>query len=81
MRNKKEIQKKTEEIRKGMVVAYDDPKDGGNYRVTKVTKTTVNLGAIFGKHIYYKGVDIKKVTNDEEAWYERWTKSDAYQCM
>jgi hypothetical protein len=65
------------EIAKGLVVRYQD----GNYRVTCVKGGKVNLGAIFGKHIYHKGVPIDQVTDDEAAWYKRWTQSETYMCM
>jgi hypothetical protein len=41
-----------QEIVKGTTVKYN----GGYYTVTRVTKNTVNLGSIFGNHIYHKGV-------------------------
>jgi ribosomal protein L11 len=65
------------EIAKGLVVRYQD----GNYRVTAVKGGKVNLGAIFGKAIYHKGVPIEQVTDDEAAWYKRWTQSETYMCM
>ena len=64
-------------ITKGVVVRYQD----GNYRVTAVRGGKVNLGAIFGKAIYHKGVPIEAVTDDEAAWYARWTQSETYMCM
>jgi hypothetical protein len=64
-------------ITKGVVVRYQD----GNYRVTCVKGGKVNLGAIFGKHIYHKGVPIEQVVDDEAAWYKRWTQSETYMCM
>ena len=64
-------------ITKGVVVRYQD----GNYRVTAVRGGKVNLGAIFGKAIYHKGVPIEQVTDDEAAWYKRWTQSETYMCM
>ena len=76
MRNKKEITKKPIEV--GMIVVYAG---GGWCKVTKVTKKTVNLGSVFGKTIYYKGVDINLVTEDSDAFYDNWRKSEAYQCM
>lgn len=65
------------EIAKGVVVRYQD----GNYRVTAVRGGKVNLGAIFGKAIYHKGVPIDQVVDDEAAWYARWTQSETYMCM
>ena len=62
-------QNKAAEIVKGMVVKYE----GGNYRVTCVKGGKVNLGSIFGKHIYHKGIAIELVVEDGGAWYQRWT--------
>lgn len=61
----------------GMIVKYEL----GHYRVRKVTKNTVNLGAIFGGKLYYKGVDKTLVTEDEVAWNEAWMRSETYQSM
>lgn len=65
------------EITKGMIVKYD----GGNYRVTCVKGGKVNLGSIFGKRIYEKGIPVELVVEDGAAWYERWTRSETYMCM
>lgn len=70
-------QNKAAEITKGMVVKYD----GCNYRVTCVKGGKVNLGSIFGKHIYHKGIPVELVVDDEGAWYQRWTQSETYMCM
>ena len=70
-------QNKAAEIVKGMVVKYE----GGNYRVTCVKGGKVNLGSIFGKHIYHKGIPVEQVKNDEAAWYKRWQQSESYRCM
>ena len=71
------------EIATGMVVAYTEPGSdrSGWYRVRKVTKNTVNLGSIFGRNLYYKGVPKDQVKEDEAAWYAEWQKSETYQCM
>jgi hypothetical protein len=74
--------KNVKNIVKGLVVAYTDEYGAtGNYRVTAVRGGKVNLGAIFGKHIYFKGIPVEQVRDDEAAWYERWTKSETYMCM
>ena len=65
------------EIKTGTIVLYD----GGWYRVRKVTKNTVNLGAIFGSYLYFKGVSKELVTEDEAAWYKNWQQSDTYRSM
>lgn len=74
------------EIKEGMVVKFINPENGnrnqsGWMRVTKVTKNTVNLGAIFGRGIYHKGVDKALIVEDETAWYAAWQQSDTYRCM
>ena len=61
----------------GAVVLFEN----GWYRVTRVTKNTVNLGAIFGNRIYHKGVDITQVVEDHDNWYKNWSRSETYQCM
>jgi hypothetical protein len=65
------------QIKSGMIVRFD----GGWYRVTKATKNTVNLGAVFGGRVYHKGVDITLVQEDEAAWYANWSQSESYMCM
>jgi len=78
------------EIKAGMIVKYNDPTgknsdwmrvNSGWMRVRSVFSNTVNLGSIFGKCIYHKGVPKSLVIEDEAAWYESWQKTDAYQCM
>ena len=70
-----------EEITKGMIVEYVENGRPGNYRVSNVKGGKVNLKAIFGKHIYHKGIPVDQVKNDEAAWYEAWRNSDTYRCM
>jgi hypothetical protein len=65
------------EIQKGNIVSYK----GGNYRVTSVRGGKVNLGAIFGKGIYHKGVSVHDVFENEAEWYKQWSKSETYMCM
>jgi hypothetical protein len=67
------------EIRNGDIVLYSE--DGGHYRVSKVTKNTVNLCGVFGRKVYFKGVDKSKVKEDRDSWYEGWSKSETYMCM
>ena len=70
------------QITKGMVVKYTDQNgQTGNYRVTCLKGGKVNLGSIFGKHIYFKGIPVELVHDDEGAWYQRWTQSETYMCM
>lgn len=64
-------------IEKGNIVSYK----GGNYRVTSARGGKVNLGSIFGNHIYHKGVSEHDVFENEEQWYKEWSKSETYMCM
>jgi hypothetical protein len=65
------------EIQKGSIVKFEN----GNYRVTSLRGGKVNLGSIFGKHIYHKGILVEDVNEDSAAWYERWSQSETYMCM
>ena len=65
------------EITTGSIVLYKE----GHYRVTRKTKHTVNLGRVFGSGIIHKSVPLSDVKEDEQAWYEYWSKSDSYRCM
>jgi hypothetical protein len=64
-------------MEKGTIVKYD----GGFYRITRETKNTVNLGAIFGSRVYHKGIQKSLVTEAHDEWYQRWTQSETYMCM
>jgi hypothetical protein len=76
------IRSNMKEIQSGSIVSYTDSEGkSGWYRVRKVTKNTVNLGSIFGKTLYHKGVPKDQVKEDEAAWYAAWQKSETYQCM
>jgi hypothetical protein len=71
------------EILPGAIVAYTPPGEthSGWYRVRRVTRNTVNLGSIFGRHLYHKGVPKGEVREDEVAWYAAWSRTETYQCM
>jgi hypothetical protein len=71
------------EILPGTIVAYTEPgaTRSGWYRVRRVTRNTVNLGAVFGKRLYHKGVPKGEVREDEGAWYEAWSQTDSYRSM
>jgi len=71
------------EIKKGSIVKYigDNENDRGHYRVTARFACSVNLGSIFGDKIYLKRIPIADVVEDHDAWYEDWTKSEAYMSM
>ena len=64
-------------IEKGNIVSYK----GGNYRVTSARGGKVNLGSIFGKTIYHKGVLVSEVFENEKEWYKKWSQSETYMCM
>ena len=64
-------------MEKGTIVKYD----GGFYRITRETKNTVNLGAVFGNHVYHKGIQKSEVTEAHDEWYQRWTQSETYMSM
>ena len=72
-------------IQKGSIVAVkgvDKNSDlSGYYRVTSVRGGKANLGAIFGKHIYHKGIAVSSLIECEKEWYSQWSKSDTYACM
>jgi len=65
------------EINIGSIVKYQN----GYYKVTRCTKATVNLGSIFGSHIYHKGINKSEVTEAAAEWHERWSQSETYKCM
>ena len=64
-------------ITKGSVVHYKE----GWMEVTAAFKTTVNLGHIFHGKTTIKKVPLNEVYEDRDAWYEAWSKTEAYQCM
>lgn len=65
------------EIQKGSIVSFEN----GNYRVTSLRGGKVNLGSIFGKAIYHKGVPIECVFENSSEWYDGWSRSETYMCM
>jgi len=64
-------------IDKGDIVLYK----GGHHRVTAVFSKTCNLAGVFGGGTKTKGVPLAEVKEDYAAWSEKWSKSEAYQCM
>jgi len=64
-------------MEKGTIVKYDS----GFYRITHETKNTVNLGSIFGNHVYHKGIQKSEVTEAHNEWYQQWTQSETYMSM
>jgi hypothetical protein len=51
------------------------------YRITSIRGSKANLGAIFGKYIYHKGIPVSELIECEKEWYQNWTRSETYQCM
>ena len=66
-------------IEKGAIVSLKN--ESGFYRVTSCRGGKVNLGSIFGKTIYHKGIPIENVYENAVAWHEKWVQSETYQCM
>ena len=72
------------EIQKGDIVRYigqDESLKDRWFRVTRCTKKTINLGSVFGSTIYAKGITKSSVIEDQDRFYARWSKSDAYRQM
>lgn len=70
---------KNKEITKGSIVKSNI--DKGYYRVTAIRGGKANLGSIFGKAIYHKGVSVDSLIECENEWYSKWQQSETYQCM
>lgn len=72
-------------VQKGSIVKFkdtaNDKEKNGHYRVSSLKGGKVNLKSIFGNHIYFKGIPLEQVTEDEDTWYEGWQKSESYMCM
>lgn len=69
----------SKEIKVGSIVSIKG--ESGYYKVTNYRGGKVNLGAIFGKSIYYKGVPVENVYENGDAFYDRWSQSETYMCM
>ena len=54
---------------------------GGYYRVTSLRGGKVNLGSVFGKGIYFKGILLEEVYECQKEWYAKWNQSETYMCM
>ena len=65
------------EIKVGSIVKFEE----GNYRVTSLRGGKVNLGSIFGRKIYHKGIPVEYVVEYGVEFYESWSKSETYMCM
>jgi hypothetical protein len=73
---------KNSKIEAGSIVKFVDANvDRGYYRVTSARGGKVNLGSIFGRSIYHKGILIENVVECQDEWYSNWQKSETYQCM
>lgn len=65
------------EITIGMIVKYQN----GFYRVTRLTKNTANLAAVFGSKIYHKGINRNEVVEATNEFHQQWSQSESYRCM
>jgi hypothetical protein len=68
------------EIKVGSIVSIKNGY-GMHYRITSYRGSKVNLGSIFGKTIYHKGVPVENVYENEKEWYRKWSKIKGYVCM
>ena len=71
-------------IKQGDIVKFESlnrPTRRGYFRVTSVRGTKCNLGSIFGKTIYYKGIPVVELVECHDEWYAKWSQSETYQCM
>jgi hypothetical protein len=75
----KNINNMTNEIKVGSIVSIKN--ESGYYRVTSYRGGKVNLGSVFGKTIYHKGVPVENVYENENEWYKKWSQSETYMCM
>ena len=64
-------------IVKGSTVKYK----GGYYRVTRKTRHTFNLGAMFTSHVYHQRVPHAEVVEAYDEWYAKWSASETYKSM
>ncbi len=80
------------EIRKGSIIKFQHTAPHGwkkdtvrTYeamgRITRITKTTVNVASVFGGKIFAKQVPISGVTECAEEFYDNWRQSETYRCM
>jgi hypothetical protein len=67
------------EIEVGSIVSIKN--ESGFYKVTSCRGGKVNLGSVFGKTIYHKGVPAENVYENENEWYKKWSQSETYMCM
>jgi hypothetical protein len=80
------------EIKKGSIIKFQHTaphswKEGKTRtyeawgRITRITKTTVNVGGVWGGRIFAKQVPISEVTECAEEFYDNWRNSETYRCM
>jgi len=67
------------EIEVGSIVSIKN--ESGFYKVTSCRGGKVNLGSVFGKTIYHKGILLSDVYENADAFYTKWTQSESYMCM
>ena len=64
-------------MNKGSIVQYDQ----GFYRITRLTKNTVNLGPVFGGRVIHKSVPRSDVIEAREEFYKYWRQTESYRSM
>lgn len=86
------LDKNGTEIAKGSIVKFEttEPhswKEGKTRtftktgRISRITKTTVNLEGVWGGKVFAKQIPHSEVTECAEAFYENWRNSETYRCM
>lgn len=84
--------KNNTEIQKGSIIKFQHTvphhrKEGetrtyeATGRITRITKTTVNVCRVFGGKIFAKQIPISGVTECAEEFYDGWRQSETYRCM
>jgi hypothetical protein len=64
-------------MKQGDIVRFES----GYYRITSIRGSKANLGSIFGRHIYHKGVPVSELVEAREEWWARYSQSETYMCM
>lgn len=68
-------------VEAGNVVKWLENGEWRYFRVTSIRGSKANLGSIFGRHIYHKGIPVSELIECEKEWYAKWSRSETYQCM
>ncbi len=62
---------------KGSIVKYAQ----GFYRITRLTKNTVNLGPVFGGRVIHKSIPRSDVIEAREEFHQYWRQTESYRSM